>query len=321
MTRDPAELPDHGTPAPDHDAAESVRVDSPTERVNPRTDGIDLMPTLEILRLLNAEDAVVPDAVGAALPELARAVDQAVRALRSGGRVHYVGAGTSGRLAVLDAAELVPTYNIPGDWFVAHQAGGERAVADAVENAEDDDTAGAAAISEAAGENDFVLGLTASGRTPYVLGALEAARKLGASTCVVSANPAAAPRAPADIVITVDTGPEPITGSTRMKAGTAQKLVLTSFSTAVMVRLGRTYSNLMVSVVATNAKLRGRTVNILHEAVGAAPEVCERALSDAGGDLKTALVHLLGDVDVHRASAQLTESGGHVREALRALGT
>lgn len=301
------------------DRGDSVRVDAPTERTNANTADIDLLSTLDILHLLNSEDRTVPEAVGRALPELASAVDMAVAALRSGGRVHYVGAGTSGRLAVLDAAELIPTYNTPPDWFVAHQAGGADAFRKAVENAEDDAESGAAVIEAAVDGSDFVLGLTASGRTPFVLGALNAAQRLGAGTGLVSANPESADTAPADIVIAADTGPEPITGSTRMKAGTAQKLVLTSFSTAVMIRLGRTYSNLMVSMVATNAKLRGRTLSILREATDASEQDCAQALADSGGDLKTALVHLLAGVDVERAAASLAVSDGHVRDALRSI--
>ncbi|GAB3296483.1 N-acetylmuramic acid 6-phosphate etherase [Parasphingorhabdus pacifica] len=297
----------------------SVRVDAPTERTNARTGDIDLLPTLDILHLLNAEDRAVPEAVSRALPELSRAVDMAVAALCAGGRVHYVGAGTSGRLAVLDAAELVPTYNVPPDWVIAHQAGGTNAFQHAVENAEDDSSSGAAVIESAATADDFVLGLTASGRTPFVMGALEAARGLGAGTGLVSANPETAGDAPADVVISPDTGPEPITGSTRMKAGTAQKLVLTSFSTTVMIRLGRTYSNLMVSMVATNAKLRGRTVSILREAADASEEACVEALDASGGDLKTALVHLLAGVDVERAAATLAATDGQVRDALAQL--
>ena len=302
------------------DTAPSVRVDAPTERTNANTADIDLLPTLDILQVLNAEDRTVPEAVGRALPELARAVDLAVAALRSGGRVHYVGAGTSGRLAVLDAAELIPTYNVPPSWFVAHQAGGDQAFQRPVENAEDDVDSGAATIEAHATSVDFVFGLTASGRTPYVLSALRAARAIGAGTALLSANPEIAGSAQADVVITVDTGPEPITGSTRMKAGTAQKLVLTSFSTAVMIRLGRTYSNLMVSMVATNAKLRGRTISILREATDASEEACEQALSAADGDVKTALVHLLSGVDIERAAASLAVTDGHVRDALRSLG-
>ncbi|SFD87666.1 N-acetylmuramic acid 6-phosphate etherase [Actinopolyspora alba] len=293
--------------------------ESPTERSNPRTTDIDLLNTLDLLQRLNTEDRSVPEAVGRALPELAHAVDLAVKALESNGRVHYVGAGTSGRLAVLDAAELVPTFNLPEDWFVAHLAGGEPALRESVENAEDDTAAGASAIERNATADDFVLGLAASGNTPYVLGALEAARTLGAGTGLVSSNPHGRATGAVDTAITVDTGAEPITGSTRMKAGTAQKLVLTSFSTAVMIRLGRTYSNLMVSMVATNAKLRTRTVRILREATGASPETCELALHRAGGELKTALVHLLGEVDVESASDALREAEGHVREALRTL--
>ncbi|MEV0082156.1 N-acetylmuramic acid 6-phosphate etherase [Saccharopolyspora sp. NPDC050642] len=296
----------------------AVRVDAPTERSNPRTRDIDLLPTLDILHVLNGEDRTVPVAVGQVLPELARAVDMAVAALRAGGRVHYVGAGTSGRLAVLDAAELIPTFNVPPTWFVAHQAGGPEAFRRAVENAEDDVDSGAAAIREDASGLDFVLGLAASGRTPYVLGALDAARQIGAGTALVTSNPDVGP-VPADVVIAVDTGPEPISGSTRMKAGTAQKLVLTSFSTAVMIRMGRTYSNLMVSMLATNAKLRGRTIGILQEATGASEEVCSTALTAADGDLKTALVHLLTGVDIERAAAALAVSDGHVRDALRAV--
>lgn len=298
----------------------AVRVDAPTERTNERTRDIDLLPTLDVLRVLNAEDRTVPEAVGRSLPDLARAVDRAVAALRGGGRVHYVGAGTSGRLAVLDAAELIPTYNVPADWVVAHQAGGAGAFQKPVENAEDDAGAGAAVVRAEVTAADFVLGLTASGRTPYVLGALRAAREIGAGTALMSANPESAGDAPADLIIAVDTGPEPIAGSTRMKAGTAQKLVLTSFSTAVMIRMGRTYSNLMVSLLATNAKLRGRTVEILREATAASEDECARALNAADGDLKTALVHLLTGAEVPRAAAALTTADGRVRDALRTLG-
>ncbi|MGW1682457.1 N-acetylmuramic acid 6-phosphate etherase [Saccharopolyspora sp. NPDC002376] len=296
----------------------AVRVDAPTERTNPRTRDIDLLPTLDILHVLNGEDRTVPVAVGRVLPELARTVDMAVTALRAGGRVHYVGAGTSGRLAVLDAAELIPTFNVPPDWIVAHQAGGSEAFRRAVENAEDNAATGAAEIRENASPDDLVIGLAASGRTPYVLAALEAAQQLGAKTALITSNPDVG-QVPADVVIAVDTGPEPISGSTRMKAGTAQKLLLTSFSTAVMIKMGRTYSNLMVSMLATNAKLRGRTIGILQEATDASEEVCEAALTASDGDLKTALVHLLTGSDVEASAAALAVADGQVREALRAL--
>jgi N-acetylmuramic acid 6-phosphate etherase len=295
-----------------------VDVDSPTEQRNPRTTDIDLMSTIGILGMINTEDRRVPDAVNLVLPQLALAVDHAVEALRSGHRVHYFGAGTSGRLATLDAAELVPTFAVPADWVVAHHAGGERALRQAVENAEDDATAGAAEVRASIEPGDFVLGLTASGRTPYVLGALQAAAQLNARTALVSGNPAAVQPPGVDILMAVDTGPEVIAGSTRMKAGTAQKIILTAFSTATMIKMGRTYSNLMVSMRATNAKLRGRTVRILHEATGLDDEVCAQALAEAGGELKVALVHLLCGVAPAEASEMLTSNDGFVRKAVQA---
>ncbi|MEU3626259.1 N-acetylmuramic acid 6-phosphate etherase [Amycolatopsis coloradensis] len=296
-----------------------VHVDSPTEQRNPRTTDIDLMSTMGILGAINAEDRRVPEAVAAVLPQVARAVDFAVEALRSGHRVHYFGAGTSGRLATLDAAELVPTFNVPSDWFIAHHAGGARALRQAVEDAEDDAKAGAAEVAEAVAPGDFVLGLTASGRTPYVLGALAAASRRGARTALVSGNPATVTPSGVDVLIAVDTGPEAIAGSTRMKAGTAQKIILTAFSTATMIKLGRTYSNLMVSMRATNAKLRGRTIRILREATGMSMADCSDALTEAEGDLKVALVHLLSGEDVANAAKALAASDGHVRKALDSL--
>ncbi|HEY0496804.1 MAG TPA: N-acetylmuramic acid 6-phosphate etherase [Kutzneria sp.] len=297
-----------------------VRVDSPTEQRNPRTGGIDRLATVDVLRMINSEDRLVPGAVADVLPQVARAVDYAVATLRSGGRVHYVGAGTSGRLATLDAAELMPTFNTPADWFVAHHAGGATALRVAVENAEDDWDAGAAEIRDSARPTDLVFGLTASGRTPFVLGALAAGSEVGARTVLLSANPGAAPSVPLDVLIAVDTGPEVIAGSTRMKAGTAQKLVLNAFSTAVMIKLGRTYSNLMVSMRATNAKLRGRTLRILREATGLDEAECTAALLEADGDLKVALVRLLAGIDSVQAAEALTATDGHVRNALVALG-
>lgn len=292
-----------------------VRVESPTEQRNPRTTDIDRVPTIDVLRMINDEDRTVPFAVAQALPELARAVDLGVTAIMSGGRVHYVGAGTSGRLATLDAAELVPTFNAPADWFVAHHAGGSEALVRAVEEVEDH--SGAAQIRRSATAKDVVVGVTASGRTPFVIGALQEAQALGAHTVLVSNN-ASVPFSP-DVLVALNTGPEAIAGSTRMKAGSAQKLVLTSFSTAVMIKLGRTYSNLMVSMRATNAKLRGRTIRILHEATGLPEAACEQALADASGDLKVALVHLLSGVPTERAAAALEDTKGHVRNALDRL--
>lgn len=298
-----------------------VRIDSPTEARNPRTRALDRVSTLEVLQLINDEDSRVPGCVRAVLPQLAVAVDLAVAALRRGGQVHYVGAGTSGRLGVLDAAELLPTFAVPPDWFISHMAGGPSALLRAVEDAEDDAESGGREIADSVKPGDVVMGLAASGRTPYVAGALRSARVVGASTMLVTANPATPLGSEVDVLIAVDTGPEVVAGSTRMKAGTAQKLVLNAFSTAVMVRLGRTYSNLMVDVVATNAKLRGRMLGILREATGLAESVCADALTAADGELKTALVSLLGEVPPSEARVALGQSGGHAHLALRGLAT
>jgi N-acetylmuramic acid 6-phosphate etherase len=268
--------------------------------------------------MVNAEDASVAGAVGAVIPELSRAVDAAVAAVRAGGRVHYFGAGTSGRLAVLDAAELMPTFRTPDDLVIAHHAGGTDALFRAVENVEDSEEGGAAdAVGVTA--SDIVLGLAASGTTPYVAGALEAARAVGATTVLVTSNPSAPLAAYADIVVAADTGPEVIAGSTRLKAGTAQKMILNAFSTTLMIKLGHTWSNLMVDMVATNNKLRGRMLRILGEATGADPDACAAALAEAGGELKPALVHLLTGSPVARARVALEEADGRVAVALGKL--
>lgn len=288
---------------------------APTEERNPRTVDIDQRSTIDMLRMINDEDAQVAGAVRAVLPELAQAVELAVAAIRSDRRVHYFGAGTSGRIAVLDAAELIPTYAVSPDLVVAHHAGGLAALAQSSEGVEDDAELGAR-DAEILQDGDVAIGLTASGRTPYVTGALRAARARGASTVLISANPAAELGGEVDVHVGVDTGPEAIAGSTRMKAGTAQKLLLNTFSTALMVRLERTYSNLMVAVAATNDKLRGRVVRILVEATGLDAQVCADALERADGDVQVALVALLANVPVSQASQALGQSGGSVRRAL-----
>jgi N-acetylmuramic acid 6-phosphate etherase len=290
---------------------------APTERRNPATEHLDTLDTRGVLELINAEDARVPAAVAAALPRLAQVVDLAVEALRAGGRVHYFGAGSSGRYATLDAAEIPPTYGYPADRFVAHLAGGSAALVRAVEDVEDDEDAGRREAAAAIQGGDLVLGIAASGRTPYVQGALAEAEARGAATALISANPAAPLAAPGRVHVLVDTGPEVVTGSTRMKAGTAQKLVLHSFSTAVMVRLGRTYSNLMVEVAPGNRKLRARQVAMLGMATGAGEQECGRALADAGGELRVALLALLAGVPAATARARLAATGGDVRAALR----
>jgi len=297
-----------------------VNVAAPTEERNPASVAIDRMSSLEVLQLLNVEDTTVPAAVRVVLPQLAQLVDDTVTRIRAGGTVHYFGAGTSGRLAVMDAAELPPTFNARPGLFVAHHAGGTGALTRAIENVEDDQAAGrreADALSPA----DVAIGLTASGRTPFVAGALEVARVRGALTALVTAHPESEIGLLADHLITPATGPEVVTGSTRLKAGTAQKLVLNGFSTAVMVALGHTWSNLMVDVVASNAKLRGRVVRILREATGVDEREAHQALVAADDELKPALLHLLAGISAGEARDLLEAHAGSVAAALDAITT
>lgn len=293
-------------------------VDSPTEQRNPGTVDLDLLPTLDLVKRITAEDERVVAAVAEATQQIAAAVDLAVAAIGAGGRVHYVGAGTSGRLAVMDAAELRPTYGVGEEWFVAHHAGGATAVEQAVENVEDDESLAAHDLGDLT-SRDLVVGLTASGRTPYVGAALRLARGAGARTVLVTANPLSPLREVADVAVVCDTGPEVIAGSTRMKAGTAQKLVLNTFSTAVMVRLGRTWSNLMITMRAVNTKLRGRSVTMLQQASDRSAEECTRVLSACDGELPTALVCLLADVEPGAARRALEAADGVVRQAVESL--
>jgi N-acetylmuramic acid 6-phosphate etherase len=291
-----------------------------TEVRNSRTRDIDTVPTLELLMLLNAEDAAVAGAVLATLPVLAQVVDLAVDRLKAGGRVHYFGAGSSGRIGVLDAAEIVPTFGTDPPLFIAHHAGGEGAVVTAIEGAEDDEDLGmrAGGILTSA---DVAVGLSASGRTPWVAGALRAGRTAGAATVLISSNLAAPLRPLANYAILIDTGPEAIAGSTRLKAGTAQKMVLNGLSTAAMIRMGRTYSNLMVAMSGRNAKLRNRQITILMEASGAGEAACRAELDGCDGDLRLALLCLLSGLTPGEARPRLVAAHGSVRAALNATGT
>jgi N-acetylmuramic acid 6-phosphate etherase len=288
---------------------------APTEERNPDTLDIDLRSTVDMLLMINDEDAKVAGAVRDVLPVLGEAVDLATAALRGGHTIHYFGAGTSGRIAVLDAAELVPTYDLDPSWVRAHHAGGLQALEQPVEDVEDDESAGEADAAQVQA-GDVAIGLTASGRTPYVTAALRAARAQGARTVLISANPQADFAGDVDVHVGVATGPEVIAGSTRMKAGTAQKLLLNAFSTALMVRMERTYSNLMVAVTANNAKLRGRVVRILSEATGLDVRICARAAEQAGGDCRLALVSLLAEIPIDVARQALAAAEGGVRRAL-----
>lgn len=277
-----------------------------TEQRNPRTLDIDTLPSEGVVAAILDEDATVAAAVRAVGAEIARAVDLAVTAISAGGRLHYVGAGTSGRLGVLDAVELFPTYRVGDDVVTAHLAGGDAAMMRAVEGAEDDAEAGAL-IADEAGIDDLVVGIAASGRTPFVRGALARARERGIATVLVSSNPNAPVAEWADVAILPDTGPEVVTGSTRMKAATAQKLVLNTFSTATMIRLGKVCSNLMVNVVATNAKLQRRLVRIVEFAAEVDEPTAARVLEEAGGDLRLAVVLASTGADADRARQVLDD--------------
>ena len=288
-----------------------------TEQQNPRTRGLDAKSTSEILRAIHREDAIVAKAVAGAIPAIARAVDAIAQALQHGGRLFYVGAGTSGRLATLDAAELPPTFGTPARLVQAVIAGGRRALTHAVEGAEDNRAQGGRDLAaRRLIRNDVVVGITASGSTPYVLGALEFARRRGAVTVGITSNPRTPIVRLARISIITPTGPEVITGSTRMKAGTAQKMVLNMLSTAAMIRMGRIYDNWMIGVALTNRKLQARGLRILAEASGATVAEATRALRQSGHNLGVALLMLKTGVNAREAQRRLHAANGSVRAAL-----
>jgi N-acetylmuramic acid 6-phosphate etherase len=288
-----------------------------TERANPRTARLDRLPTRRVLELLNREDARVASAVRRELPRIARAVDALVRAWRGGGRIFYVGAGTSGRLGVLDAAELSPTFQVPPRRVLAVLAGGRGAMFRSSEGAEDSPTAGSRDLARTrARKGDVVVGLTASGSTPYVVAALRYAQRRGCVTIAVTANRSSAAARAARIAICPETGPEAVAGSTRLKAGTAQKLVLNLLSTAAMVRLGHVYRNLMVNVQMSNRKLRRRGLRVLEQALEVGEAEAARLARQAGGNLKVAIV--MGRLGCSRreAARRLAAAGGHLNRAL-----
>ncbi|TML89840.1 MAG: N-acetylmuramic acid 6-phosphate etherase [Actinobacteria bacterium] len=286
-----------------------------TEAVRPELKEIDRAPTADLVRLMNDEDARVPAAVAAAASSIAAAVDAVAERLARGGRLVYVGAGTAGRLGILDAAECGPTFDT--DRVVAVMAGGTQAFADAQEGAEDDADAGAHDLERlGVGPDDAVVAISASGRTPYVLGAAAHARARGAVVVGLACNEEAPLSSAVDIPIEVVVGPEFIAGSTRLKAATAQKLVLNMLSTIAMVKVGKTFGNLMVDVRATNEKLRARAVRIVAQAADAAPADAEAALAAADGDAKTAIVMLLSGLDARDARERLEACGRDLRRAL-----
>ncbi|MET8869016.1 N-acetylmuramic acid 6-phosphate etherase [Nonomuraea sp. NPDC004580] len=288
-----------------------------TESADPRFAGIDTMSVGELAATMNAADASVPAAVQTALPSITAAIEAAAARMETGGRLVYVGAGTPGRLGVLDASECPPTFSTPPGQVFAIIAGGESAIVSPCEGAEDDEAAGAAAVESAAiGPLDTVVGIASSGRTPYVLAAVRRARELGALTVGLSCNAGTPLSAAAEHGIEVLVGPEVISGSTRLKAGTAQKLVLNMFSTIVMVRLGKTYGNLMVDVKASNGKLRERAMRMVATITGAGRDEALAALDANGFNVKQAVVASRFDLSPQDAAARLAAAGGRLRIAL-----
>lgn len=310
--------------APAWQKASSARTDAPraayfTEARNPATEYIDSLSTLDMVTAINREDQRVADAVGEQLEAIAQAIDAIAARMAQGGRLIYIGAGTSGRLGVLDASECPPTFSSPPGQVLGIIAGGSSALTDSAEGAEDDTEAGAAdLLGVNLTASDSVVGIAASGRTPYVIGALRAARDRGALTVAIACNAPSEIGALADINIPLLVGPEVITGSTRLKAGSAQKMALNMLSTGVMIRLGKTYGNLMVDVQPTNVKLRERARRIVEMAAGVSADEAARALERCGGETKTAIVCLLRDVEPETARTLLRAAGGRVRGAVSA---
>ena len=288
-----------------------------TEQSNPNTSDIDRLPTLHALQLVNEEDAKVAAAVREALPDIARAVDAIVAALANGGRLFYVGAGTSGRLGMLDAAECVPTFSVSPDLVQGIIAGGTEAMLRSIEGAEDDPEAARRDLRERRlSSADVVCGIAASGRTPYVVGALQCAREIGADCIAIACNRESPIGAIADIAISVDVGAEVIAGSTRLKAGTAQKLILNMLSSASMIRLGKVYGNLMVDVQVSNAKLQARACALVMRLTGLDERAAAALLLDANNEVKTAVVMQRRGVHADTARQLLYKEGGQLRQVI-----
>jgi len=288
-----------------------------TEQRNEASSSIDQLSTAEMLLVINREDAAVAAAVAEEVPHIAQAVDAVVAAMRNGGRLFYIGAGTSGRLGVLDASECPPTFNVPADWVQGIIAGGEKALSRATEASEDDPALGAADLmARGFRKGDVLAGIAASGRTPYVLGAIEKANELGTVTIGISCVPGSQLACAAQIAITPASGPEVIAGSTRLKAGTATKLVLNMLTTGTFIRMGYVYGNLMVNVEPKNEKLRDRALRIITAAGGVTAARAELLLQQAGDSVQTALVMQLAHVDKAAAERRISAAKGNIREAI-----
>ncbi len=293
-----------------------------TERRNPRSVDIDLFPTERVLKIINAEDALVASAVAAVIPDIAKLVDAAVLSIRSGGHVIYVGAGTSGRIAITDAAEIPPTFSAPAEWVQAVIAGGTKSFAKAMEGAEDDREKAAVDLkSKKLTEKDLVVAIAAAGTTPYTLAGLEFAKNKGAKTAAIVCSENSPMSKIADITVHLAVGAEIITGSTRMKAGTAQKMVLNMISTATMIRLGMTYSNWMINVSMTNEKLRDRGKHMLQEILGIKLNDAERLVEASGANLKIAVIMGATGCDRKEAEKRLTAANGNLRNVVAHLGS
>lgn len=291
-----------------------------TEAATTERGDLDLLETAELVRRMNAEDQRVPLAVAERTEEIARAVDGITGRFRRGGRLVYIGAGTAGRIGVLDASECPPTFGTDPSMVVGIIAGGETAIRSAVENAEDDaDAAEQSLRGLDLTDRDTVVGISASGRTPYVVGGLRYARGIGAFTVAIASNRDSAIGAAAEVPIEVVTGPEFISGSTRLKAGTAQKLVVNMLTTLSMIKLGKTHRGVMVDLLATNEKLHARSIRTVTELAGVGIDEAAEALRGAGGSVKLALLTLATGAEVERATAALDQSGGILREAIAAL--
>lgn len=288
-----------------------------TEQRNKKSMEIDRLQPLEILQIISNEDKQVTLAVEKCLPQIAEAVSKIEHAFLNGGRLVYIGAGTSGRLGVLDASECPPTFGVKPEMVVGLIAGGERALRHPIEGAEDNREQGKTDLQAIEfSQKDILVGIAASGRTPYVLGALEYAKLLGATTVSIASNPNSAMAQLADIAIDTVVGAEVLTGSSRMKSGTAQKLVLNMLTTASMIRIGKCYSNLMVDVQASNEKLKARAIKIVMEATGCEREIAENTLKIAENNAKLAIMMILGNLDRGKAEKLLTENKGRLGQAL-----
>jgi N-acetylmuramic acid 6-phosphate etherase len=278
---------------------------------------IDSMSTIDALKVINDQDKTVPSAISNSLDDIAEAVDASAHALSQGGRLIYIGAGTSGRLGILDAVECRPTFSVPDDLVVGIIAGGEKALIHAVEGAEDDALSGKRdLIKISLSSKDIVIGLAASGRTPYIMGAIEYANSLSCATACIVCNPDAPLLKLANIGIIANVGPEVLTGSTRMKSGTAQKLILNMISTTTMIKLGKTYSNLMVDVNATNEKLLARAVHIVMQATTCSAEKAKATLAQSDNNAKLAILMILTNSDVTTSKAMLDKHSGYLNKAL-----